>query len=329
MIAPLTERSGLIGGGVEDDITSDNHARDPYVRGKVSSGPHILDRRPGPHASPVKRKTAGRDAGTHREHIDLPPDAPRSAEVELLMRLAGEFPEIHTPRETAVMPPYSGRNLFSLPRARPDLADHRGWIDILGSRASESLRTGGMGKIPGEPSDSLPMDMNHRLAESLSISLDGPRAPADLLAFLSESIAADQGAGDWPGYGRRHPPGKGELVSSGEVHDVSAPSDRQKPFDPVTSRHMETLHKTGLAKTALEVLDSVATEAVISPPGPTMLPPMLPRHLAEQTPVPLASDLSLLEAMRESSQVGEDLGALAAKIKRILDEEARRYGIDV
>ena len=31
----------------------------------------------------------------------------------------------------------------------------------------------------------------------------------------------------------------------------------------------------------------------------------------------------------ETTGVEDDLGALAAKIKRILDEEARRHGIDV
>ena len=56
---------------------------------------------------------------------------------------------------------------------------------------------------------------------------------------------------------------------------------------------------------------------------------MLPPRPVDATPAPLASDLSLLEAMRESSEAGEDLGSLSAKIKRILNEEARRYGIDV
>jgi hypothetical protein len=33
--------------------------------------------------------------------------------------------------------------------------------------------------------------------------------------------------------------------------------------------------------------------------------------------------------MTEAAQAGSDLGELATKIKRILDEEARRHGIDV
>lgn len=335
MTAPSIERSGLIGADRKEYIPPDSYARDPYVRGSVSSGHHIPGRRPGLRASPVKRPTMSRDAGIQRERIDLPSDAPRRAEGELLMRLAGDVPKINIPRETAEVPPYSGsiHAALPLPRARSDLADHRawiGWIDILETRALKSLRTVGMGIILREPSDSLQKEGNLRLAENLAMPLEGPRAPADLLAFLSESIAVDQGAspGGWPGY-ERHQPVRGKNESPGEAHDGSAPFDRQVPLDPATSRRPGAPHKMRLAKTAPKIVDEGATEARIFPPGPTMLPSMLPRRPADETPVPLASDLSLLEAMRESSQAGEDLGALAAKIKRILDEEARRYGIDV
>lgn len=74
MTAPTIERSGQIRADRKEYIPQDSYARDPYVRGKVSSGPYIPDRRPGPYASPVKRHSA--DAGIRQEHIDLPSDAP-------------------------------------------------------------------------------------------------------------------------------------------------------------------------------------------------------------------------------------------------------------
>jgi len=82
-------------------------------------------------------------------------------------------------------------------------------------------------------------------------------------------------------------------------------------------------------ETASEMIEGRGAGARISSPVALSLPPMLPPRPVDATPAPLASDLSLLEAMRESSEAGEDLGSLSAKIKRILNEEARRYGIDV
>jgi hypothetical protein len=331
MTAPNIESSGLIGADRKEYISPDSCVQNPHIRGSVSSGHQIPCRRPALHASPVKRHTA--DAGIPGKQIDLPSDAPRRAERELLMRLAGDVPKIHIPRrETAVIPSYSESNHATPPLPRwYDLADHRSWVDILGTRASESLRTGGMGIILGKPSDPLPGKGNLRLAEDLGMHLDGPRAPVDLLRFLSESSAFNRGAspGGWPGYGERHQPVRGENRSSGEVYDGSAPFDRPEPLDPLASRRPLAPLETSMAKTAQEIVDAGSVEARIFPPGPSSLPPIFPRRPADGTPFPLATDLSLLETMRESPDVGEDLGALAAKMKRILDEEARRYGIDV
>jgi hypothetical protein len=44
--------------------------------------------------------------------------------------------------------------------------------------------------------------------------------------------------------------------------------------------------------------------------------------------MPVAT-MAVVAGAREEMEVHEDLDVLAARIKRILDEEARRYGIDV
>jgi hypothetical protein len=67
----------------------------------------------------------------------------------------------------------------------------------------------------------------------------------------------------------------------------------------------------------------------IAPPAvATSLPPLVSPQVADKPPSPAAI---LLGAARneEAAATEDDLSALAAKIKRILDEEARRHGIDV
>jgi hypothetical protein len=60
------------------------------------------------------------------------------------------------------------------------------------------------------------------------------------------------------------------------------------------------------------------------------LPPLLPPVTAGAASLPLASALTRLGARRDETMAqGNDLNLLAAQMKRILDEEARRHGIDV
>lgn len=69
-----------------------------------------------------------------------------------------------------------------------------------------------------------------------------------------------------------------------------------------------------------------------APPSVASSLPLLLRsqNLELPTPLSVAAATSRQGAQQEAAtELGEDLGALAAKIKRILDEEARRYGIDV
>ena len=67
----------------------------------------------------------------------------------------------------------------------------------------------------------------------------------------------------------------------------------------------------------------------IAPPAIAQaLPQLLPQTAREISPA-VAANLAQHGAAREAIEAGVDLARLAANVKRILDEEARRYGIDV
>jgi hypothetical protein len=73
----------------------------------------------------------------------------------------------------------------------------------------------------------------------------------------------------------------------------------------------------------------LASATQIAPPmAATWLTPLLLPQVASGPPSPVAAAIVRQDGRQEEA-TEEDLSALAAKIKRILDEEARRHGIDV
>lgn len=69
--------------------------------------------------------------------------------------------------------------------------------------------------------------------------------------------------------------------------------------------------------------------ADISPAVAEPLPPLLPAPQVGMPVLPMALETAREGARAEALAAEEDLDALAAKIKLILDEQARRHGIDV
>jgi hypothetical protein len=67
----------------------------------------------------------------------------------------------------------------------------------------------------------------------------------------------------------------------------------------------------------------------IEPPiTPPQLPPLIPQQMVGMPVLPVAAATARQRARTEDG-ADEDLDMLATRIKRILDEEARRHGIDV
>jgi hypothetical protein len=73
-----------------------------------------------------------------------------------------------------------------------------------------------------------------------------------------------------------------------------------------------------------------APPAGIAPPRMgASLPPLLAPQSVHEPPPTIATDAIRRGGRQEAAMAEDDLSMLAAKIKRILEEEARRYGIDV
>ena len=69
--------------------------------------------------------------------------------------------------------------------------------------------------------------------------------------------------------------------------------------------------------------------AIAPPVGVERLPALLPAKSPRNPAPPVAALLAVRGAQVESPTTEDDLRALADKIKRILDDQARRHGISV
>ncbi len=70
-------------------------------------------------------------------------------------------------------------------------------------------------------------------------------------------------------------------------------------------------------------------EQFAPPPVATSLPPVIPPQTLLTPVAPIAAASARQGSRTEAMLAEDDLDALAAKIKFILDEQARRHGIDV
>lgn len=107
------------------------------------------------------------------------------------------------------------------------------------------------------------------------------------------------------------------VQEGGSSREVKPANARDGAFTPDTD--------------ATDIGDGVKSSAGIAPPTVvSSLPALLPSQRVGVPSPPVASAVSERGARQEEvAQAGDDLAELAAKVKRILDEQARRHGIDV
>ena len=79
----------------------------------------------------------------------------------------------------------------------------------------------------------------------------------------------------------------------------------------------------------LREADQPPPAEIASPAVAEALPPLMPSCPTGGVAPPIAAELTRAGARAEATVLEDDLATLAAKVKRILDEEARRYGIEV
>jgi hypothetical protein len=200
------------------------------------------------------------------------------------------------------------------------------WVSLLAARAASALRRAGAHPFATErreeSSSSQPPSL---LRRQLASPVAGETSPPDLLRRLADFDAdvsretrrahADNGA--WKSPPRR--------ASTGEASPVTPDAGRDAPA-PV-SPQPATL-EIDVGQTRRVASGSDLTGADVSPAADAP-PPLLPPPLVGMPVLPMALATAREGARAEALEAEEDLDALAAKIKFILDEQARRHGIDV
>jgi hypothetical protein len=223
-----------------------------------------------------------------------------------------------------------------------EVDDRQRWLSDLSERAARALRQNWVDRLSGYNRADSPVSVEVTSpAAPWATPLDGPPAPAGLLARLIGASAANAGGSGgetqrssvtWPS---QSPP------ASRQTGERSAPSQRwARPTDvpgaddDSTNREEQiellswpTVYTGPRGQIAAPTADDVYPFA--PPTAASSLPPLFSQQLAERPPFPVAAAIVRQDARQEGTAAEEDLSALATRIKRILDEQARRHGIDV
>ncbi len=223
----------------------------------------------------------------------------------------------------------------------------RDWLRGLAERADRALRRDGrMVESPPRPAPSdLPEpDEVRRSTGPWGVRLDGLPAPAELLRKLF-TVPSDDGEGPGSESPRGLETGRSRATRSGVQPATSASQPARLdgamgPGDGIANR--ETGPGPIPVPVPAEGSPVGAPQAGTNGPGEgstrlappvvaSSLAPLLPPQMAGMPPAPVATVAARPGARPEEAPAvpDEDLGRLADRIKRILDEEARRHGIDV
>ncbi|HEV2706889.1 MAG TPA: hypothetical protein VGV59_13250 [Pyrinomonadaceae bacterium] len=282
-----------------------------------------------PDAGQQKRARAARRS-TDRQpptHPQTPPDATR-------------FPTRQTHRVAALLDAQSARHtghahLPNLSRARlrdlssPARADE--WRSLLSARVALSLR-----RAAGVSPDAHAQTGETLSAHQWSLPLFGETAPRELLARFADARTRVSA-------GRRPPtPQRERSAAQSSLPDASHDPAKDAHRDISTSPHRThyndapdmPVHFRGIEVEQtppprnLQTVSALPGEAAAPVPAES-LPSLLPPSFVGLPILPIALATAREGTRLEAEETEEDLDALAAKIKLILDEQARRHGIDV
>jgi hypothetical protein len=215
------------------------------------------------------------------------------------------------------------------PARLPDLdrrAREHEWRSLLATRAALSLRRAGVSTVaPALLREPL-------IAHQWSSPLSGETATRDLLTRLADARTRLPAARRTPT--RQH--GATQSAPPNASHDPATRTRRDNSMSHVERREGAPdapVHFRGI-EAEPEQSRGVAPDLVlpgeVSAPVPAeSLPSLLPPPLVGMSVLPIALATARDGARSEAQESAEDLDALAAKIKLILDEQARRHGIDV
>lgn len=280
-------------------------------------------------------------------------DLPREADAALLRALASPAAVLHPARAasapSAVVPSRGPASAGSVgtgsaeartPRVRPAWMDPRPRAGRAASSSVPRAVTGpGMRALP-LPADAgraagkgwmldtaaraaraftgtaaLPADMTDALAAALPAQWDAPLAEPDVSAAWLAERAARRVESAGPGA----PPARRATAAADGAQPASAPRPRPAPVAALADA-VDAFTPSLVTSPAVPAGDAMGWAPV----------PALPREAEHGAALvlPGAAAVRLPSAPMDGG-AGEDLGELARQIKRILDDEARRFGIDV
>lgn len=245
----------------------------------------------------------------------------------------------------------------------------REWRDLMAQRAAGLLLRDGAGATQATSSDMERQIVSLALTEQWLMPPGGAQAPAETLARLANvAQPLDAATGRAMERAKRQPqtiPRSSPHLSEFPGRPDAAVGRERAFADPPSpnfaSRHLENTgppelaegfrlddapwHGAAPGRTADTTFPTVADPrrlarsredgwllpTNIAPPTLTpSLPPLRPPRASETAPLPVAAATAHQGARQEEVMAQEkDLSLLAAQLKRILNDEARRHGIDV
>lgn len=164
------------------------------------------------------------------------------------------------------------------------------------------------------------------------LTIDGATAPTELLLRLTNAAResdtmvngeAEQRASSLRPGGQAG--GKPAVAGAGSLDERAHGRSISPQATPLEDAD---LHNQGLLKSLLaDAQIEPIMQPVVAPQLPVLPPLTVPRQV--DIPPQPAAEATLRLGARAEMMIEDDLDVLAAKIKRILDDEARRHGIDV
>lgn len=296
--------------------------------------------------SPVPRGETGRKAAS------ILPPVPRRADLDLLRRVTGKTRVADTSaprRQTVENSPR--RNAEASPPILRDPQSVSQWLRDLGEHASHRLSSHGSDRpdpVEGDRPDPAERAEYRFLSDQWSLTLSGQVAPAHLLVRLAGDYFPDgqycnRGATVKrsqtlrPLRGSEESPRMAGSLDSADIvaekngaaaqENLSADTDDLRvPSRQSSASFPETPWPLGPNLT----LQSKVPPSIASMAEAPMMPSLLPRQVAGLPDAPIAAAI-IRQGLIAEQTVGreDDLTELSAKIRRILEEEARRHGIDV
>lgn len=203
---------------------------------------------------------------------------------------------------------------------------NRVWRDNLFARTESAIRRA-LRQSPHPRPDAAERS-GLALNELWSLGLGGQPAPIDLLNNLYRKVGRERDLHRAVTGSREIHSPHADARETRSTTGTHASATDQEPFDVPSYTRFDAMLRAGVGSDDFN-LDLQRSSQIAPPAISSSLPALLPPRAKDQEPLPIAAAMARHGARVEAATAYEDLDELAARIKSILDEQARRHGIDV